>query len=246
MTEPTRVVITGGSNGIGRALVEHFARKGAQVTFTYHTDEASARHVQDTLTREGHAVTCEALDVTSSAQLQRFATALSDRHAALDALINNAGVSDNTPFSAYDRKDWQDSLNSNFFGAVELSHHLEAPLRRAQGSIINMSSIRGLTEHGRAGVMAYSAAKAALLNFTTTLAKELAPHVRVNAIAPGFVDTRMLRASPPDRLEHFKQGALIKRLVTCEEITQAAEFLFTCRAVTGQTLVVDGGYTLGN
>lgn len=113
-----------------------------------------------------------------------------------------------------------------------------------QGSIINTSSIRGLDVSGREGIMAYSAAKAALINFTTTLAKELAPDITVNAVAPGFVYKPDYESFPDELKQAFLDGTLIKRFIEPHEIADAYLYLAGTPVVTGEVLVVDGGFRL--
>jgi 3-oxoacyl-[acyl-carrier protein] reductase len=117
-------------------------------------------------------------------------------------------------------------------------------LKKGTGKILNTSSIRGLPHTGREGVMPYSAAKAAVINFTKTLAKELAPNIQVNNIAPGFVYTPYYDSLSEDVKKNFIKGTAIKRFINVDEIAKAFLYLATADAVTGETLVVDGGFTL--
>ena len=149
------------------------------------------------------------------------------------------------PFLESDKSHWLELFDHNFFTAVLCSIEAARIMQaRGSGKIINTTSIRGLEHVGRPGIMAYSAAKAALINFTKTLAKELAPAIQVNAVAPGFVLTPNYDTIPPQQKDAWIEGTLIKRWITPEEIVAPYLFLLSSEATTGEVVVVDGGFHL--
>ena len=141
-------------------------------------------------------------------------------------------------------KDWQDQYANNLFSMVLCSQAAaKIMLKTGSGVILNVTSIRGLEHGGRPTAMAYSTTKAATISFTKNLAKELAPNIRVNAVAPGFTLTPNYDQDSP-LVKSFIEGTLIKRWIQPEEIAEALLYLATAEAVTGENLVVDGGYTV--
>jgi len=149
------------------------------------------------------------------------------------------------PFPEITKDNLLDQFNNNFFGTVLCSKEASRIMKqKGRGKIINTASIRGLGQTGREGIMAYSAAKAAVINFTKTLAKELAPNITVNAVAPGFVITPNYAQTPEKVKKEFIDGTLIKRWIKPDEIAEAYLFLATSDVITGQIIIVDGGFTL--
>lgn len=240
------VVVTGASSGIGKATAMMFAKNGADLVVSYRTNEIGAQEVQYEAEKLG--VKCLALkvDISENQSVTQFWDTIEDKVGTVDILINNAGmVGSGEPFLTSKLEHWQHVFQTNFFGAVlcaQRASHIM--LRNKSGKILNTSSIRGINHAGREGVMAYSAAKAALNNFTLTLAKELAPHVQVNAIAPGFVDTPYYDTVEESVRNKFIQDSLIKRFITPDEIAEGFLYLAKSDSITGQILTMDGGYTL--
>ncbi len=163
----------------------------------------------------------------------------------VDVLINNAGQSKATSFFESSKEDWVEAFSNNFFSTVLCSQQAAGIMKqRGSGKIINTASVRGLENTGRQGIMAYSAAKAAVINFTKTLAKELSPGITVNAVAPGFVYTSAYERMSRELQESFIQSTLIKRWIDADELADAFLFLAGSDAITGTVLIVDGGFTL--
>jgi 3-oxoacyl-[acyl-carrier protein] reductase len=242
--EGKRVVVTGAGANIGEAIAVQFAQAGARVVVHVGSNtDGGARVVQKIRSIGGEAQVIQA-DLTESRSVDRLFEEVVAVFGGVDILINNAGAARPTPFSDSSIKQWQDVFNINFFSAVLCSQRAAALMKRSGGAIVNTSSIRGIGHTGREGLMAYSAAKAAMISFTKTLAKELAPSITVNAVAPGFVLTSAYDSMPAESKQAFLDATLIKRWITPEELAPAYIYLASQPGVTGQVLTVDGGFTL--
>ena len=162
----------------------------------------------------------------------------------VDVLINNAGQSKATSFFESSKEDWVEAFSNNFFSTVLCSQQAAGIMKqRGSGKIINTASVRGLENTGRQGIMAYSAAKAAVINFTKTLAKELSPGITVNAVAPGFIATAMTEKIPEEAQGKIMARVPIGRMGTDLEVAHAVRFLASDDAayITGHVLNVNGG-----
>lgn len=239
------VLVTGSATGIGRATALKFAHEGAIVII----NSKSNRNGGQTVAREignlgGRSLYVQA-DVSDEQAVSRLFAEIIKEFGTIDILINNAGHTSGEPFQESTRQHWLEQFNTNFLGTVLCSRKAAKIMKkRDTGKIIMTTSIRGLPHTGREGIMAYSAAKAAVISFTKTLAKELAPHITVNAVAPGFVLTRAYDTMSEQAKKDFLESTLIKRWITPEEIADAFLYLAGADAVTGHVLVVDGGFTL--
>ena len=233
---PRHVIITGGSGGIGAALVRRFAADGCIVGFTYlrHEDEARA------LARETGAL-CARCDVRDEGSVSDCARQLLRFLHHADVLVNNAGIARKGLLESMSAGAWDDMMAVHLRGAFLWCRELLGSLRGTHGVILNISSVWGQT--GASCEAAYSAAKAGLIGLTRALAKEAAPEVRVNAIAPGAVATSMLDAYTAEELDEFRGRIPLDRLGRPEDIAAAAAFLASEEAayITGQVLAVNGG-----
>ena len=234
-------IVTGGSRGIGRAIVERFDVEGARVLFTYLRNEPAAQEVVQTC--EGAwALCCDGRDRDGvAAAVDEFVQA----EGRIDFLVNNASISVNAYFAMMGPDDWDRVLRSNLDGCFHWARSVVRPMMiQRGGSILNLASISGLA--GVAGQTAYSASKGAILAFTRALAAEAgAKGIRVNALAPGLVDTDMTAAVPSPIKRKYTERILMKRFGRPDEVASAALFLVSDEAsyITGQTLVIDGGLT---
>jgi 3-oxoacyl-[acyl-carrier protein] reductase len=235
------VVITGSADNIGKAIARKFAGAGANIVVNARNNVEGGEKVAAELRNQGTKAIFVQADVSRP---QQAATLFKKAHAefgAIDILINNAGSFEERSFIGSDRDHWMRMLDSNLFSAVNCS--LEAAKVMEPGSsIINMASIRGIDRGGRPGGIAYSAAKAAVINFTKTLAQELAPNINVNAVAPGFTKTTAFDGLPEEVLQTFLDTTLLKRWLTVEEVADAFYFLATAPGITGEVLVIDAGW----
>lgn len=235
------VMISGSSRGIGAATARAAAREGARVILHGRTPTQRLEDMAAAL--DAPAVTADVADAAA------ITAAIADgvaQQGPIDCLINCAGSVRARPFLEATDDDWLREINVNLMGAVHPCRAV-APgmVERGYGRIVNVASIRGERSAASARGMAYSAAKAAVSNFTAALAKELAPSVTVNAVSPGFVRTDM-SASWNDAVWNQARSALVGRLGEPEDIAELLIFLASDRAafITGQTIVADGGYTI--
>jgi len=159
-------------------------------------------------------------------------------------LINNAGRTEPTSITSFDAGEWRKQFDANFFSAVLVTNGLLSLVQKCHGSIVNVSSVRGLFDSGREGVMAYSAAKAALNSFTKTLAKALAPNVTVNAVLPGFTATTYLERASAEQVDAWREISPIKRFIDPSEIADVTISVAENKAMTGSLIVIDGGFSL--
>jgi len=239
------VLITGSSSGIGAATAKLFAKEGAKVVVNCKSNIKGAEAVVKQIKKaKGKAIAVQA-DISKQDDVDRLFSETKKAFGEVDILINNAGTARGKAFLDTTYEDWVNEFDDNLFGTVLCSQKAaKSMLKKKSGKILNTSSIRGLSSTGREGIMPYSASKAAVVNFTKTLAKELGPNIQVNAIAPGFVYTPNYDKAPDKVKKGFIDGTIIKRWIDVEEIAEAFLFLAKADAVTGQVIVVDGGFTL--
>lgn len=239
------VLITGSSSGIGEATAKLFASEGAKVVVNCKNNVQKGEKVVSEIESAGGQALFVQADVSKDKDVDKLFATLKKKCGPLDILVNNAGITRPKAFAETSYQDWLNEFNDNFFGTVLCSQRAaKIMLAQKRGKILNTSSIRGLLHTGREGIMPYSAAKAAVNNFTKTLAKELAPDIQVNAVAPGFTYTPFYDKLPDDLKKTFMEGTMTKRFVQVEEIAEAFLYLATADSVTGEILVVDGGFTL--
>ncbi len=241
------VLITGASRGIGRSTALLFASQGAKVAVNYVSNKNAADEVVNRIiAKKGHAIAVQA-DVSNPDDIQRMFVETLQAFGTIDVLINNAGAHVPKSFWEINWQDWEKVLHTNVIGSFMCAREAgRIMLDRKSGVIVNVASVRGLFHCGRVGNLDYSAAKSAVISMTTTMAKELAPHVRVNAIAPGPTETDLTASWDKETLSCAINDGLMKRLMKPEEIAQGILFLSSPEAsgITGHVLVVDGGYSL--
>lgn len=239
-----KVIITGSARGIGYAIAQEFLKAGAQVALCSTTQEG-AQKAKETLLKEfpQSKIYAQKADVSKEAEVQNFVENVTREFGTVDILVNNAGITRDTLAIRMSEQDWDAVLNVNLKGTFLMSKTVFKIMMKAKsGSIINMSSVVG--QSGNAAQANYSASKAGIIGLTKALAKEFAPrNVRVNAVAPGFVQTDMTDKLP----EQIKEQALalipLKRFATTTDIAKAVMFLSSedGEYITGQVLAVNGG-----
>jgi 3-oxoacyl-[acyl-carrier protein] reductase len=237
-----KAIVTGGSKGIGKAIVETFLKNGA-VVYTVSRSEGDFAALQAVAAAAGTEVFFCKADVSVEAEITAVIKDILKTSGGIDIVVNNAGVTRDGLIARMSGEAWAEVLQVNlasaFYICKAMSMHL---LSRRGGSIINMSSVVGL--HGNAGQTNYAASKAGLIGLTQSLAQELAPRgVRVNAICPGFIETEMTDKIPEEFRQKMLERIPLARMGRTEEIANAALFLASDLStyVTGQALSVDGG-----
>lgn len=236
------VFVTGGSRGIGAAVVRALASRG-NVAFTYNASEDAALALERELAAYGgvKAFRCDVRDARSVAET---AAAVRARFGAPEAVVNCAGVSLKKLFQDTTEEEWREIFAVNCDGAYRVTRaFLPDMLAKKRGAVVNVSSVWGRV--GASLEVAYSASKAALEGMTRALAKEVAlSGVRVNAVAPGAVDTDMMKVYSAEEIALVEGDIPLGRLASPDEIAAAVLFLLDNGYITGQTLTVDGGFTL--
>ena len=235
-------LITGGSRGIGKACAIELAKAGYDVAINYVGNEEAANTTVTELKSLGSNAEAFKFDVTNKETVEVGVKSVIEKYGKIDVLVNNAGITRDGLFMRMSAENWEAVINTNLNSAFYISGPVvKLMVKQRYGAIINMSSIVGV--YGNAGQANYAAAKAGLIGFTKSLAKELASrNIRVNAIAPGFIETDMTKDLP---LEGMAEHIPMKRLGQPEDIAKAVKFLAKdATYITGQVLQVDGGLVI--
>jgi len=240
------VIVTGGSRGIGRAVVELFSAEGADVTFLFRENTAAAAEGVAAGRAAGRQITAEQVDVRDPQGCAAAVERVADRCGRIDVLVNNAGMVRDNLLGLLEDDDVQAVLDTNIGGVFNVTRAV-APhmIARRAGKIINVSSVAG--EKGGRGQTNYAASKGAVNAFTRALAVELAPRrITVNAVAPGVIETDMSQAIRDRAAEEVKSRILLRRFGTPIDVAYAIWFLASRYAdyITGEVLHVDGGFKM--
>jgi 3-oxoacyl-[acyl-carrier protein] reductase len=238
-------MVTGGAQGIGRAICLLFAREGADVAVC----DVNLPQAQETVAQieaQARKALAVQMDVTSSTSVEDGLVKILDKLTKVDILVNNAGITKDTLILRMSEADWDAVLNVNLKGTFNCIKAVSRPMvKQRRGSIVNIASIIGII--GNPGQANYSASKAGIIALTKTSAKELSSrNINVNAVAPGFIQTEMTARLPPEVKEKMQAAIPLNRFGTPEDVAQVCLFLASEEAsyITGQTIVVDGGMVM--
>lgn len=234
-------IVTGGSRGIGKAIALQLGREGATVVVNYKSNTLLAQEVVKAIGKD-RAVAIQA-DVSNQSDVVSLVSHVMDTYGRIDVLINNAGEIGERGWKI-DVSAWNHTIDSNLTSAWLMIREVAPHMQKHGGTIVNISSVYGFL--GAAPVIAYTSAKGGLITLTKSFAKELAPSIRVNAVAPSNVKTDMTKSAGPELIAYFVEQTPLKRIAEPEEVAKAIVFLASPDAsyITGEMLVVDGGYSL--
>jgi 3-oxoacyl-[acyl-carrier protein] reductase len=239
-------IVTGGSRGIGRAIVLRLARQGADVAFTYRGNEQAARSTASEVEALGRKAVPIQGDATDPATAEAAVKAALEAFGKVDILVNNAGITRDDLIMRMSPEAWRDVLETNLFGAFYAIKAVTRPMLKARrGRIVNITSVSG--QAGQTGQANYSSAKAGLIGLTKATARELASRgITCNAVAPGFVLTELTEGLPEDLKAQIVDRTPLGRFGTTDEIADAVAFLASDEAafITGHVLAVDGGLVM--
>lgn len=243
LLEGRTAIITGGSRGIGKAIVKKFAEQGANIAFTFTRDTEATKAFEAEINEMGVRAKGYAFDVSDFEACQNFVTEVHKEFGSIDALINNAGITQDNLLMRMSEDQWDGVINVNLKSIFNLTKAVQRPmLKQRKGAIVNLTSVVGIS--GNAGQSNYAASKAGIIGFTKSIAKELGSrNIRCNALAPGFVITEMTGELSEDVKKQWVETIPLKRGAEPEEIANVALFLASDLSsyVSGQTLTACGG-----
>ena len=235
-------VITGASRGIGADIARKFADEGANLLISA-TDESLLTQVKEEIEKKGVDIECKGVDVSDSASFNELIEFTIETFGSVDILVNNAGITRDKLIMAMDEEDWDAVLNVNLKGTFNGIKAVTRPMLKAKkGTIINISSVVGIS--GNAGQANYSSSKAGIIGLTKSAAKELGSrNIRVNAIAPGFIETNMTESVSDSARNNFIQNIPLGKSGNGSDVANLAAFLASEESnyITGQVINVDGG-----
>ena len=243
LLEGKTAIITGGSRGIGKAIVEIFVKQGANVAFTYSSSSDAAIAIENKLSTKNVKVKSYKSDASNFEEAQLLAASVLEEFGSIDILVNNAGITKDNLLMRMSEEDFDRVIQVNLKSVFNMTKAVQRTmLKQRKGSIINMSSVIGVK--GNAGQSNYAASKAGIIGFTKSMAIELGSrNIRSNAIAPGFIVTEMTEELGEETIKQYFDAIPLKRGGSPEEIANTCVFLGSDMSsyLTGQVLNVDGG-----
>jgi len=239
-------IVTGGSRGIGKAIVEEFAREGANVAFNFLKSEDKALELKKEIEGMGREVLTFRQDVKNYEAIKVMVEGIKSHFGRLDIIVNNAGILRDKALMLMEEQDWEEVIATNLSGAFNLIRAaIVTFMKQKNGNIINITSVAGTK--GMPRQVNYSASKAGMIGLTKSLAREVGPYnVRVNAIAPGFIDTDMVKDLKDNHKEDLLKAIPLNRFGKAKEVAKIATFIASEEAkyITGQVLTIDGGLAM--
>lgn len=237
-------IVTGASRGIGREIVKTLAKEGIQVIANYNKSEQKAEELKKELNRENIDIDIFKADVSKREQAHELVEYTLKKHGKIDILINNAGIAEFKEFTQITDFEWNEMINTNLNSVFIMSQEvLKNMIHNKNGCIINISSVWGLV--GSSCEVHYSTAKAGINGMTKALAKELGPsNIRVNAIAPGIIDTEMNNDIKEYDLDIIKNDTPLGKIGKTEDIAKCIKWLIEDNFTTGQIISINGGWVI--
>ncbi|HXX58876.1 MAG TPA: 3-oxoacyl-[acyl-carrier-protein] reductase [Thermodesulfovibrionales bacterium] len=239
-------IVTGGSRGIGRSIVLALAKEGADSAFTYLNNEPEAISLADEVVKTGRRALPIRMDVRDFEGSKLLVEKVRTEFGKIDFAINNAGITRDRSLMMMSKDDWSDVIDTDLTGVFNMTRaSIITFLKQKSGAIVNVSSLSGI--HPLPGQVNYAAAKAGMIGFTKSLAKEVAPYnVRVNAVAPGFIDTDMTSKLSEKQRAKMTDVIPVGRFGDPEEVARAVVFLLDDKSkyITGEVIQIDGGLGL--
>ncbi len=239
-------LVTGGGRGIGKAISLALAREGAKVCINYLHSKNAAEEVVKRIKEKGGEAISHKTDVSKLEEVSRMVEETNKRFGRIDILINNAGLNIDKYLMIMNEEEWDKVIDVNLKGTFNCSKAVSrVMIGQRSGNIVNISSVSAIS--GTAGQTNYSAAKGGMISFTKSLARELAPFgIRVNVLAPGLIDTEMIKKMSKKMLDRILEITPLKRVGTPEEVAKVVIFLVSKKAdyITGQVIRIDGGLAM--
>jgi len=239
-------IVTGGSRGIGKAIVREFVKEGAKIAFNFVKSEEKALDLKKEIEEKGGEAMTFRQDVKDYSAIKVMVEGVRSHYGRLDIIVNNAGILRDKALMLMEEQDWEDVIATNLSGAFNLIRAaIVTFMKQKSGNIINLTSVAGLK--GMPRQVNYSASKAGIIGLTKSLAKEVGPYsVRVNAIAPGYIDTDMIQGIKEEYRKELLKRIPLSRFGKAEEVAKVAAFLASDKAryITGQVLTIDGGLAM--
>lgn len=240
-----KAIVTGGTRGIGRAVVEQLAREGHDVAFSFRSNTEKAEEVEKALTVMGVRGRGFAADLSDFVQATEFVNKAKEFLGDVDVLVNNAGITRDRSLFMMAREEWDDVINTNLNGYFSVTRNLIVHfMKNKKGAIVNVASVSGLS--GVGGQTNYCASKAGIIGFTKALAKETAKlGIPVNCVAPGYIETDMTMKINEKHRSELSKRIPMQRFGKAEEVADLVTFLVSekARYITGQVFTIDGGLT---
>ncbi len=241
------VVVSGAARGIGRAIALELARQGTNISFNYSKSQSQAQELEKELKGLGVKAQGFQVDIKDYAAVKGWVDKTKELFGSLDIVVNNAGIIRDRAFALMEIADWQDVIDTNLGGTMNLTRAAIVTLvKQKSGNIVNITSVTGVI--GMPRQTNYAASKAGIIGFTKALAKEVAAYnIRVNAVAPGFIETDMLKDLKEVYRNQIIEHIPLGRMGKSEEVALVVKFLVSDAAnyITGQTVIIDGGMSLG-